>query len=1019
MKPKFADFVRIIYGEEEYQDHENVQNRENVRGIEQDMYFITHNRYEGENKGLKSKYNEYEAKYLAKLCKYLLQQKYNTNQITILTFYLGQVMIIKKYLKENLGEDKAKEIRVSSVDNYQGEECDIILLSLVRSNKEYKIGFLKTFNRVCVAFSRAKIGLYIIGNMDCIIQGEKMNQNKNKNKKNIDIKMIDVWQRIEEKAKELNIIGNKLTLICKNHKNKTIIENEKDFAKCPEGGCQKVCKKRMDCGHVCDKICHVYECDEIRCLKPCIRINRNCEQIIQHKCTKLCWEECGRCEYIVDKKLSCGHIQKKMKCYQKPKICEELVDKKLMCGHIQRIRCCERPKICEELVDKKLICGHIQKVKCCERPKICVEIVDKTLKCGHIQKVKCCDEPKICEELVDKVLKCGHIQINVKCCEKPKPCEELVDKKLICGHIQKNVKCCKRPKPCIELVDKKLKCGHIQKNVKCCEDPKPCEELVDKDLPCGHIKELCYCYEKPENILCVKSCMRKLKCGHPCKLKCYEKCEEQICHERIHYRIKSCNHLNNIECYLESYPQKIICQNPCLTKLPCGHICAGTCGRCLKGTLHIMCNQKCLNELICGHICNQECSSECMCDKKYDKVCLHKKNDENCYEINQNCIEICNRECKHSFCMNKCNEACNRKSCNKRCENIMKCGHQCYGLCGEVCPDFCKICEQKNDNIIINEEKEELYYKTFCGHVFSLKEIDALFNKKNIEVYKCPECKKPLLLEMRYKEKISTFLKNIKIIKKESYDKNNGINNNFYSNEIKKIIFDNLLNQYKTGKINIFDKLSKYNIKYNSSQMRLKIPIVYKLIQNFNGQNTKQNFSLYNLLTLAEKFMGIEYYIYLVNKQEIIGKIDCDFIKNFNEIKQYFEQKTIQFNQFFFEQLKIKIDNLLYYSILRIKNDEENKFGFFNGIFSSKKITTKDIANSYFSLNLSLRDLYLNNLDDNKKIIFKSLHSKWYKCQNGHFYISDEVEKYDDVLKCPHCTFKDRAFSLVKNIFGF
>ena len=38
---------------------------------------------------------------------------------------------------------EAKEIRVNSVDNYQGEECDIILLSLVRSNKEYKIGFLK------------------------------------------------------------------------------------------------------------------------------------------------------------------------------------------------------------------------------------------------------------------------------------------------------------------------------------------------------------------------------------------------------------------------------------------------------------------------------------------------------------------------------------------------------------------------------------------------------------------------------------------------------------------------------------------------------------------------------------------------------------------------------------------------------------------------------------------------------------------------------------------------------------
>ena len=545
MKPKFADFVRIIYGEEEYKDHENVQNRENVRGIEQDMYFITHNRYEGENKGLKSKYNEYEAKYLAKLCKYLLQQKYNTNQITILTFYLGQVMIIKKYLKENLGEDKAKEIRVSSVDNYQGEECDIILLSLVRSNKEYKIGFLKTFNRVCVAFSRAKIGLYIIGNMDCIIQGEKMNQNKNKNKKNIDIKMIDVWQRIEEKAKELNIIGNKLTLICKNHKNKTIIENEKDFAKCPEGGCQEICKNRMDCGHVCDKLCHAFECNEFKCLKPCVRINKNCKQIIKHKCTKICWENCGKCEVIVDKKLSCGHIQKNLKCYQKPKICVEIVEKQLKCGHIQKnVKCSEAPKPCIELVDKKLICGHIQKnVKCCKRPKPCEELVDKKLKCGHIQKnVKCCEDPKPCEELVNKTLKCGHIQKNVKCSERPKICEELVDKKLKCGHIQKNVKCCEDPKPCEELVDKTLKCGHIRRNVKCSERIKKCEELVAFELICGHIQKVKCCGEPKK---CEEIVDKKLKCGHIQKIKCGE--EPRIC-EVLVDKVLKCGHIQKVKC---------------------------------------------------------------------------------------------------------------------------------------------------------------------------------------------------------------------------------------------------------------------------------------------------------------------------------------------------------------------------------------------------------------------------------------------------------------------------------------
>ena len=44
---------------------------------------------ETENEGLKSKVNEYEAKYLANLCRYLLLQDYDNNQIIILTFYVG------------------------------------------------------------------------------------------------------------------------------------------------------------------------------------------------------------------------------------------------------------------------------------------------------------------------------------------------------------------------------------------------------------------------------------------------------------------------------------------------------------------------------------------------------------------------------------------------------------------------------------------------------------------------------------------------------------------------------------------------------------------------------------------------------------------------------------------------------------------------------------------------------------------------------------------------------------------
>ena len=51
-----------------------------------------------------------------------------------------------------------------TLDNYQGEENDVVIVSLVRNNPNNNIGFLKDANRVCVTLSRARQGLYIFGN---------------------------------------------------------------------------------------------------------------------------------------------------------------------------------------------------------------------------------------------------------------------------------------------------------------------------------------------------------------------------------------------------------------------------------------------------------------------------------------------------------------------------------------------------------------------------------------------------------------------------------------------------------------------------------------------------------------------------------------------------------------------------------------------------------------------------------------------------------------------------------------
>ena len=62
---------------------------------------------------------------------------------------------------------------MTTVDNYQGEESDIVIVSFVRSNDDQKIGFLARDNRVCVALSRAKRGLYCIGNIAVLAQASQ------------------------------------------------------------------------------------------------------------------------------------------------------------------------------------------------------------------------------------------------------------------------------------------------------------------------------------------------------------------------------------------------------------------------------------------------------------------------------------------------------------------------------------------------------------------------------------------------------------------------------------------------------------------------------------------------------------------------------------------------------------------------------------------------------------------------------------------------------------------------------
>jgi len=69
--------------------------------------------------------------------------------------YAGQVAAAKEILP--------KEMRISTIDSFQGQEKEIIILSLVRSNDDGDIGFLKDYRRMNVAITRAKEQLFVTG----------------------------------------------------------------------------------------------------------------------------------------------------------------------------------------------------------------------------------------------------------------------------------------------------------------------------------------------------------------------------------------------------------------------------------------------------------------------------------------------------------------------------------------------------------------------------------------------------------------------------------------------------------------------------------------------------------------------------------------------------------------------------------------------------------------------------------------------------------------------------------------
>ncbi|KAL8835547.1 MAG: hypothetical protein Q9170_003280 [Blastenia crenularia] len=103
-----------------------------------------------------------EAEYAVAIYQYMRLLGYPASKISILTTYAGQRALIRDVLGHRCAKNRLFGLPrlVTTVDKYQGEQNDYIILSLVRTTH---VGYLRDIRRLTVALSRARLGLYILG----------------------------------------------------------------------------------------------------------------------------------------------------------------------------------------------------------------------------------------------------------------------------------------------------------------------------------------------------------------------------------------------------------------------------------------------------------------------------------------------------------------------------------------------------------------------------------------------------------------------------------------------------------------------------------------------------------------------------------------------------------------------------------------------------------------------------------------------------------------------------------------
>jgi senataxin len=162
MHPAISRWPSSQFYEGRIRDGENVLSEEYIKDWHSifppfSVYNLSAGKDEVDENG--SKFNNGEAT----LCRLLVNKmKTLKTKLTVGIISPYKAQIQKLVHLETSNEADGLTVRVCTIDSFQGQECDIILFTCVRSNRRGSIGFLKDPRRLNVAITRAKFALVLV-----------------------------------------------------------------------------------------------------------------------------------------------------------------------------------------------------------------------------------------------------------------------------------------------------------------------------------------------------------------------------------------------------------------------------------------------------------------------------------------------------------------------------------------------------------------------------------------------------------------------------------------------------------------------------------------------------------------------------------------------------------------------------------------------------------------------------------------------------------------------------------------